>query len=214
VVCNGKSKGAVGKSVVLSFLFKRKPGVYNKFIDDLDFFNLPNPTTKRRAILASLFIPRIFYSSDYQEASVLKPFDFYTYQGSLTAPPCTERTIHYVAADPIYLGSTAIELFQEAARIPDMINQKTGDIVRSDIPPENNRLIQPLNGRAVFFFDKKKFCGNEKELSLGGRRKKKGHFEKINPQVTEYYFVNGPKPSGLPGALVVSKKEAMGTMGK
>jgi carbonic anhydrase len=214
VIHYGKTKGDIAKQVVLSFLFKKSPGVYNKFIDDLDFFNLPNPFTKKRAILNSLYIPKIFYNSDYNEKAVFKPFSFYTYQGSLTAPPCSERTIHYVAAKPIKLGSSALELFKEAIRIPDKLTS-SGTIIISNLPPENNRLPQPLNGRAIFYYDAPKFCGSEESnrlLKIGGKGKKRGHYEKVVKSITDYYYVNGEKPSGLPGAYVVSAKEANGNM--
>jgi carbonic anhydrase len=214
IIHYGKTKGDIAKQVVLSFLFKKSHGVYNKFIDDLDFFNLPNPITRKRAILNSLYIPKIFYNSDYNEKTVIKPFSFYTYQGSLTAPPCSERTINYIAAKPIKLGSSALELFKEAIRIPDKLTS-SGSIITSSIPPENNRLLQPLNGRAIFYYDASKFCGSDetnKLLKINGRGKKKGHYEKVVKSITDYYYVNGEKPSGLPGAYVVSPKEANGDM--
>ena len=223
VIHYGKSKGDIAKQVILCFLFQSKAGVYNKFIDDLDFFNLPNANTKRKPLLNSLFIPKIFYNADQQGTPLLKPFSFYTYQGSLTQPPCTQRSIVYVAAKPIKLGTSAIQLFQEAIRVPDKITS-TGDIITSELPNENNRNIQPLNGRAVFYYDHKKFCGDTKKIekrtgfkifgpgAAGKRRKRqiKGHYEKVLKKMNEYFYVNGPLPSGLPGAYVVSSKEAIG----
>ena len=215
IIHYGKSSGDIAKQLVLSFVFERKAGVYNKFIDDLDFFNLPNLNTKKRPILNSLFIPKIFYNSDYEEVAVMKPFSFYTYQGSLTQPPCTERTIHYVASKPIKLGSSALDMFQEAIRIPDKITS-TGDVISFPNPNENNRNIQPLNGRAVFYYESKRFCGRDKDIkgvidgSSKRRRRSKGHYEKVLKKMNEYYYVSGPIPSGLPGAYVVSAKEAQG----
>lgn len=37
-----------------------------------------------------------------------------------------------------------------------------------------------------------------------------GHYEKFKKEVTSYFYVKGSKPSGMEGALVVSKSEAMG----
>jgi len=51
VVHYGRTKGDIAKQIVFSFLFKKSPGVYNKFIDRLDFFNLPNPTDNFRDLI-------------------------------------------------------------------------------------------------------------------------------------------------------------------
>ena len=202
VIHYGQTKGDIAKQVVLCFLFVRKPGIYNKFIDDVDFFNLPNPVSKEREIRNGLFIPKVFYSSDEDDLPIMRPFDFYTYQGSITFPPCTERTIVYVAAKPIQIGSTALQLFQEALRIPDIITQ-TGDVIVSNHVPENNRSIQPVNGRPIFYY---KSCEIIKKKVVVPS----GHYEKIIKEATKYFYVNGEDPSGLPGAFVVSKKEALG----
>ena len=206
IIHYGKTKGDIAKQVVLSFLFKKKPGVYNKFIDDVDFFNLPSPVNKSKKVTAPLFVPKIFFNSNDQDLPMMKPFSFYTYQGSLTAPPCTQRTIHYVASKPIPLGTTALQLFEEALRMPDLMDTR-GSVIISKLLPENNRSIQPLNGRAVFFYDHIKYCGPD---PIKKPVKPKGHYEKKINKMVDYFFVNGQNPSGLPGAFVVSEKEALG----
>ena len=208
IVHYGKTKGDIAKQVVLSYLFKKKPGVYNKFIDDIDFFNLPSPVNKSKKINASLYIPKIFYNSIDQDMPMMVPFSFYTYQGSLTAPPCTQRTIMYVAAKPIPLGTTALRLFEEAIRMPDLMDTR-GNVIISKILPQNNRNIQPLNGRAVFYYDHIKYCGPDPTKK---KVKPKGHYEKKINKMVDYFFVNGNNPSGLPGAFVVSEKEAVGNL--
>jgi carbonic anhydrase len=207
IIFHGLTKGDIAKHVVLSFLFEKAPGVYNKFIDDLDFFSLPNPIQKSRKLLTSLFIPRIFYSAGEESQDVIKPFSFYTYHGSITQPPCSERTINYVASKPIKLGSTALHLFQESIRTPDKL-MSNGDVIISSVPPENNRLPQKLNGRAIFYYDHKKFCGGIEGANK--KAKPKGHYEKVDKKIVNYYYVNGENPSGMPGALVVSRNEAIG----
>jgi hypothetical protein len=80
-----------------------------------------------------------------------------------------------------------------------------------------------LNGRAIFYYDHLKYCGNPKKIekqfgyklsssskSIGRKRRVKGHYEKVLKKMTEYFYVSGPIPSGLPGAYVVSPKEALG----
>jgi carbonic anhydrase len=57
----GKTQGDTSKHLILSFVFKKAPGVYNKFIDDLDFFNLPNPLDKFRDLEKDLYLPNILF---------------------------------------------------------------------------------------------------------------------------------------------------------
>ena len=206
IIHYGQSKGDIAKQIILSFVFERTPGVYNKFIDDLDIFNLPNPLSMERDLLSNIYIPKIFYSADDSDIPVMHPFSFYTYQGSLTAPPCSENTIMYVASKPIPLGSTAMQLFKEALRVPDVINQ-SGDVFVSNWKPVSNRKLQPRNGRPVFHYNHEKQCGVDPARNPP---KPKGHYEKYTKALTNYFYVNGNDPSGLPNAFVVSEAEALG----
>jgi carbonic anhydrase len=204
----GQTAGDIAKQVVLSFVFEKTPGLYNKFIDDIDFFTLPNPMSKSRDLENKIYIPKIFYNARDDDIAIMKPFSFYTYQGSLTAPPCTERTIVYVASEPIKLGTTAIQLFQEALRMPDIQEIQTGDIITSKTVAFNNRAVQNRNGRNIFYYD----SSSELCVEAGhGKTKKAGHYERLDNDLTKYYYVTGTKPSGMPGAFVVSKNEAMGS---
>ncbi len=206
IIHHGQTRGDIAKQVTLSFLFEKKPGVYNKFLDDLDFFSLPTPIGSReRVIENNIYIPKIFYDTDDDDIPIMNDFSFYTYEGSLTMPPCTERTIVYVAEKPIPIGSTALTLFHEALRIPDMMNSK-GDVIVSDVLPVSNRYTQPRHGRNIFFYKKEdvKFKRPKEVKDF------EGHYEKIKKETNNYYFVNNDNPSGMPGALVVSKSEATG----
>jgi carbonic anhydrase len=206
IIHNGKSVGDTLKKVILSFLFRAKPGVFNKFIDKLNFFDLPNPIEKYREIDQTLYIPHILLNSDDEDLSIMVPFSFYTYQGSLTTPPCNESVIHYIASKPIELSNTALELFKEALRNPDRVDHR-GNIVSSTSFMDNNRLTQPLNGRTIFHYDHTKYnCPDFRRKAptnnLGG------HYEKRVKSTAEYFFVNGMSPSGVPNAYVVPEKEA------
>ncbi len=211
VIHYGQSKGDIAKQVVLSFLFEKKPGIYNQFLDDVDFFNLPNPIMRKRDIDNDLYIPKVLHSSDQEGlVSQMKPFSFYTYSGSLTFPPCSEKTIHYVASEPIPIASAPLALMKEALMAPNMINDKKDTIVYNDNEPvENYRETQPLNGRPVFFFNHKLYCSTPPADEMY-KPKKEGHYEKYNKKATEFFYVNGESPSGLPGALLVDEKEARG----
>ena len=208
IIHYGKSVGDTLKSVILSFLFKAQPGSFNKFIDKLDFFDLPNPTFKARELSKPLFIPQILQDSNDEDLSFMLPFSFYTYQGSHTAPPCAEKTIHYVASKPIELSNTTLEMFKESLRVPDMMDSK-GNVHVSNSVLENNRSTQPLNGRPIFHYDHSNTCPEFKKAKQGGY-KKKGHYEKIPKEVVKYFYVNGNKPSGIPNAYVVTNREALG----
>ena len=188
VIYYGRSKGDIAKQVVLSFLFEKRPGAYNKFLDDIDFFSLPNAANPERDIIHDLFIPKVFHTTNDDTEIIFRPFSFYTYQGSLTSPPCSEGTIHYVVADPIPLASVPIQLFQEAL--------KANNIEDSD-PVENNRTTQPLNGRSVFYFSKQKY-------SFGDLQGKTSETKTtVKNRVEDFISIEGAEPSGLPGAFVM-----------
>jgi carbonic anhydrase len=210
VVHYGQSVGDIAKQVSLSFLVEKAPGVYNQFIDDFEIFDLPNPTDTQKKLKHEIYLPKIFFEKKDEDEAIAhwKPFSFYTYQGSLSFPPCTENTIVYVASKPIKLGTTALALFEEALRIPDMQNSSTGDVVISDWNTLSARKVQPLNGRPVFYYDHEKYCGPEREEA---KPIQEGHYEKVANTITKYFYVSKNKPSGVPNSYVVSKEEADGT---
>lgn len=198
VICYGQTKGDIAKQVVISFLFEKKPGVYNKFLDDVDFFNLPNKQNPEKAIMNNLNLNKVLYSTDSNEIETFRPVSLFTYQGSISFPPCTERTINYVVKDPIPVASSVIEMLKESIK-------ESKDEVEGEI--ENIREVQPLNGRDVFFYDAS-MCKPAK-YSVP-KIENSGHYEKMKKKVTEYFFVNGVEPSGLPDSYVVTESEAQG----
>ncbi len=66
----GRTVGDTAKHMVLSFLFKKSPGIYNKFIDAVDYFNLPNPLDKFRDLTKNLFLPNIMYQT-FEEGKIV-----------------------------------------------------------------------------------------------------------------------------------------------
>ena len=198
VVCYGQSKGDISKQVVINFLFDVKPGIYNKFIDDVDFFNLPNRESTEKNIVHNLNLNKILYTSDSQEIATFKPVSLFTYQGSITSPPCTESTIHYVVKEPLPIARAVVEMLKEAIRNPD--SNDTQEM-------QNARDTQPLNDRIVYYYD----AGNCKTPSYEAPKEtKNGHYEKVKKKITEYFYVNGSEPSGLPDSFAVSENEAKG----
>ena len=208
IIHYGVSKGDIDKQVSLSFLFKSKPGVLNKFFEKLDYYNLPNPIDQSKFINNELFIPHLLDLNDDDDSISMKSFSFYQYNGSLSLPPCTERTTVLVASEPIEMSSTTIALFKEALRVPDTINEN-GQVFLGDLEEKfSNRAIQQLNGREVEYYNHLKYGCPEFIQKKKLKKRIQGHYEKRTVDLTEYFYVNGNKTSGIPGALVVPEKEA------
>lgn len=158
VVHYGVSKGDIAKQVTVSFLFYVKPGVFNEFLDKIDVYNLPNEIDQFKDLTAALNVPTIFYSNAHQDSFFeneqipMKDFSFYQYPGSLTSPPCTERTTVIVAAEPLPISNTFVELFREALRKPEYFGIDGKLYNAEDAPKLNNRNVQPLNGRKIEYY--------------------------------------------------------------
>merc|ERR1712222_167410 len=210
IMHSGVSVGDIAKSASLSFLFEKAPGKYNGFIEDLDYFDLPNSLQREKDLKHPVSIANIFKTEEKDNVGSMSPFSFYTYQGSLTMPPCTEDTIVYVASKPLEISSVALELFRESTRIPDMMDNR-GNVIVSDKVNDSSRIVQPLKGRPVFFFDHTKTCGPKPNPVP---EPPSGHYERIRKAFTSYFYVNNDRPSGLPNAWVVSEDEAKGNGNK
>ena len=57
-------------------------------------------------------------------------FSYYTFMGSVTAPPCTEGVVWFVLKTPVHISAEEINAFAE-------------------LYPHDVRPLQPLNGRVV-----------------------------------------------------------------
>ena len=212
VLHEAKSVGDFGKKAYFNFLFEGKPGIYNKFIDEIEFFNLPNPHDKERKLHNKLSIYDIFKNISDSSSKVLKPFDLYTYQGSMTQPPCLEKVIHYTVSDPIPASITSIDLIKEALRRPDFEDATTEDIITSkESILENYRENQKLNGRPIFIYSSDYYEPSTVEETNKENPNSQGHYEKVEKEVTDYFFVPGSLPSGVTGAVIVPEDEAKTT---
>lgn len=211
VIFYGQTKGDISKQAIVSYLFESSPGFYNSFIDDLDIQNLPDREIPTKELRKDLLISKIFKTRESTNESILselsfKPFSFYLYQGSLTFPPCSENTQIYVNTEILKLSPTIIQLFQEAIIEKPKID-RFGNISSSTSVPFSNRSVQPLNGRKIMFYDHTKYCDEPKpEKAI-----KEGHFEKITKDAVKYIYVKDSKPTGIPGSIVVTKEEAIGS---
>lgn len=211
IIHTSEMKGSMHKKFIFNILFDVYPGVFNKFIEDLDFFNLPNPSQPEHELKSKILIDRIFYDSEQEEYINIQNLDYYTYQGSISTPPCDQHTINIVTAAPILIGSTTVRLFQEALKVPDMVDQQGNVIIGQNGTFQNNRKTQPLNERKVYYYEASKpqdpvVIRKIEKTTLPG-----GHYEKYTKAYTSYYKVEGDKPSMMPGAFLTSKAEAEGT---
>jgi carbonic anhydrase len=206
----GESADVITEHLTLSIMFLSKAGVYNKFIDDLDFFNLPGPTSKIKKFKSRINLNKVFYDITQAEFPRWEEFSFFTYEGSLSAPPCTEKTIVYVKKTPIYIGNTTLQLFREALKRPDTIDD-AGSISINNSEPTNVRKTQPLNGRRVYFYNHVEPVLELEDMATQEvSTKPVGHYEKVQKKMINYFHVTGPTPSEVPGSFVVSENEAKG----
>jgi carbonic anhydrase len=117
-------KNADGNLAVLGFLIKE--GKENEVLKET-FAALPKEVTHEGAEIPAAVIDLSALFDD--------GFDVYRYQGSLTTPPCTEGVKWIVAAKPIELSAEQVDAFEA-------------------VYSGNNRPVQKLNGRIVYFIDK------------------------------------------------------------
>ena len=212
VIHEGESPDVIAEHLTLSILFEATPGVYNKFLDDLDFFNLPGPTQRKKNLKSKINLNKIFYEIQSTSYPNWEEFSFFTYEGSLSAPPCTEKTIVYVKKEPIPVGNTTLQLFREAIKIPDVVDDE-GNVTLNTSEPTNARQTQLLNGRRIYYYDAEKPIDLDiSENDQPQVQKPSGHYEKVKKQMINYLHVTGPQPSGLPNTFVVSEKEAKGLL--
>jgi carbonic anhydrase len=111
-------KNAEGKLAVVAVLIDK--GGASELIDTL-WKNIPHEKEKENVV-----------SNVSIDASMLLPGDrdYYTFQGSLTTPPCSEGVTWFVLKTPVKIADTEIAAFAK-------------------IYPLNARPVQPLNGRAI-----------------------------------------------------------------
>ena len=121
--------------------------------------------------------------------------------GSKSSPPCEESVVWFVVEKIKYIGPTVLAMFRDVLNVPGQVG------AQYDNNDGNNRAPQPINARTVYFFDRTKACFPYKE-SEDAPIEVTDHYEKVSKPKEQYYHFDNLEASNLPGAVVVSKKEA------
>lgn len=195
-------------------LYTKRPGAIVQAFEEMDILNLPNPLFKEgNNLLAKDFhVAKFIYNDDQYNSP--PPFDYYKYRGSFSFPPCEEDVIWFVLSDPVPIGTTAMSFLRDVPNPPKTkssskcVGDKAGAVTYADNFDGTNREVQPLRNRELFFFDRTKGCDPYKPKPPPPA----GHYEKMEQKGMKYFYVQGDKPSGIPGALVISSDEADGKM--
>lgn len=106
-------EGNFKNQAVVALLFEEDPGKSNNAISEWNLINLPN---------AEVHEVNDFFQKDfnvwkffYEGAKLLTPppFNHFKYMGSLTSPPCEENVVWFVKANPLAIGSTALQMIRD-----------------------------------------------------------------------------------------------------
>lgn len=201
-------KGQFKQKAVLAVLYEKRPGAIVQAFEEMDILNLPNPLFKEgnNLIAKDFHVYKFIYNDDQYMSP--PPFDYFKYRGSFTWPPCEEDVIWFVLSTPVFLGTTAWTFLRDVPNPPKLKSDaKCGEQKASagmtyfDNFDGTNRDIQEIRMREVWFYDRTKGCSPFIPKPLPP----KGHYEKLEQKAMKYFYVDGDKPSGIPGALVISQ---------
>lgn len=143
------SQQAFRDKLIVSWLVESTPGGTNQFMDKLDLLNLPSKSNTKIKISEKpvmLNLQGMFLSNEVEK--FFDYFSYYYYMGSLTTPQCDEHVRWIVVSDPIPLGISIFQMFNDA-------HGKTCKGYKG-----NNRETQFNYGREPLFFDaEQSSCG-------------------------------------------------------
>ena len=111
----------------------------NELVDDV-FHNAPDVAGEETDVGVESNAKELLpgFRSDHDKGTFVIT-RYYTYSGSLTTPPCSEPVRWFVAKDPVNVSAFSVgEMHHLVSLFPNY-----GDY------PNNNRPVQPLNGREI-----------------------------------------------------------------
>ena len=118
VIYKGVSEGDSRKKAGLSFLIKETPGAKNSFLKKMNVLNIPQSVNQvinlsdnnqaKDISVADLF--------KYQDNDILteKAFNYFSYIGSLTNPPCDEPMKWFIVEKAIPMGLADLETLKKS----------------------------------------------------------------------------------------------------
>ena len=145
------SEGDCRKKAGLSILIKEMPGAKNLFLQKLNVLNLPihlNQKTNLAEVndLKELSLETIFKST-VEEILHQKAFNYFSYDGSLTNPPCDESVKWFIVDTPIMMGLADLETIKKSVIISMEEQNKENKDVLEDIEGWRDSFqINKLNG--------------------------------------------------------------------
>ncbi len=198
-----------------SVVYEDAPGECLPFFNKIDIMNLPSLVKPKSplAYTGKTFSPHMFSQTEDFVATPV-PLSYYKYQGSKTQPPCTDHTVWYLVEQPFGLSTTTLAFIAESLKVPDYMKMSCGKNKHLESIDGNYRSVQDDHDRDVLFFDRGAQCGGDKNLEKFKQKDvPRGHYEKVKKNITEYLYISNGEPSGIPGALVVSKAEVDDQLG-
>lgn len=109
--------GDFKKKAVLALVFEKKAGINNGFWDTVDVMDLPNADhPKGEGLIKQDFhlFQMLFETLAEAECNKHLPFNYFTYDGSLTTPGCDEFVSWYVMDLPFAINNVALEFMHDS----------------------------------------------------------------------------------------------------
>jgi len=121
--------------VAINFYLQPDGGFPNSFLDNINWANAPAAAQATVPISGPVNLHKL------NEAF---KGEYFTYTGSLTSPPCTEGVKWYIMKRPLGVNKAQLDIVQN-------MFQKNTNFANGN---GNNRNVQPLNNRPVYWYRK------------------------------------------------------------
>jgi len=120
--------------VAILFYVQPDGGFPNWFLDNINWNFLPKTKGTSTALTGGVNLHKL-------DEALVKG-EYYTYQGSLTTPPCSETVQWFVMKNPLGITQAQLDIVQA-------VFQKNKDFANGN---GNNRPVQATNGRTVTWY--------------------------------------------------------------